>query len=81
MSGTLSEVHVTLTADSEGGFVVTVDEFPEIATEGDTLEEAIANAKEAIQLVVTQRVADGSFGTAKPAPTPRVEIARLEVAI
>lgn len=39
----------------EGGFCVTVPAFPEIATEGDTREEALANAREAIELSLEYR--------------------------
>jgi predicted RNase H-like HicB family nuclease len=36
--------------DADGGFAVSVPAFPEIATQGETVEEAIAMAKDAIQL-------------------------------
>jgi predicted RNase H-like HicB family nuclease len=41
---------VLLNPDPEyGGFTVTVPALPGVITEGDTLEEALANAKEAIE--------------------------------
>lgn len=36
----------------EGGFVVSVPALPEVGTQGDTYDEAIANVREAIELVV-----------------------------
>jgi len=39
---------VLLIAEPEGGYSVEVPELPGCFTEGDTLEEAMANAKEAI---------------------------------
>lgn len=42
---------VMLTPDPvEGGYTVTVPGLPGLVTEGDTLEEALANAHEAIEL-------------------------------
>lgn len=37
----------------EGGFVVTVPKLPGLVTEGDTYEEALANAKDAISGYLT----------------------------
>lgn len=42
-----------------GGFSVSVPALPEIATQGETVEQALANAKEAIELVLTDRSARG----------------------
>lgn len=50
---------VILTPAEEGGFTVTVPALPEAITEGDTLEEALSNAKECIQLSVECRIAHG----------------------
>ena len=38
----------------EGGFTVSVPALPGCITEGDSLDEAIANAKEAIELYVEE---------------------------
>jgi antitoxin HicB len=47
----MSEYHYTiLLTPEEGGYTVTVPAIPAIATEGDTVEEAIAMAKDAIKL-------------------------------
>jgi predicted RNase H-like HicB family nuclease len=43
----------------EGGFVVTVPALPELGTQGDTYDEAMANAREAIELVIEDRLARG----------------------
>jgi len=51
----------------EGGFVVTCSELPGLVTEGDTLEEARAMAKDAIQVYLESLRADG---LPFPAKTP-----------
>ncbi len=43
---------IILEPDPDGGFVVTVPALPEVATQGDTRDEALANAREAIALAV-----------------------------
>ena len=48
---------VVLEPAEEGGFVVTVPALPEVGTQGDTYDEAMANAREAIELVIEDRVA------------------------
>ena len=50
---------VVLEPAEEGGFVVTVPALPEVATCGDNEDEALANAREAIELVIEQRIARG----------------------
>jgi predicted RNase H-like HicB family nuclease len=55
----------------EGGFIVTVPALPEAGAQGDTREEALVNAREAIELVIEHRLARG-----EPVPadiTPEVE--------
>ncbi|MDX2156350.1 MAG: type II toxin-antitoxin system HicB family antitoxin [Hyphomicrobiaceae bacterium] len=47
---------VILEPAEEGGFVVTVPALPEVGTQGDTREEAIANAREAIEVAVEARI-------------------------
>jgi len=39
----------------EGGFIVHVPALPEVVTEGDTEAEALAMAKDAIELVLESR--------------------------
>jgi antitoxin HicB len=55
---------VILEPAEEGGFVVHVPALPEICTEGDTEAEALAMAKDAIELVIASRVERG-----EPIPT------------
>jgi antitoxin HicB len=43
----------------EGGYTVTVPVLPGCVTQGETLEEAIAMAKDAIRLYVESLIADG----------------------
>jgi predicted RNase H-like HicB family nuclease len=50
---------VILEPAEEGGFVVTVPALPELGTQGDTFDEAMANAREAIELVIEDRLARG----------------------
>lgn len=50
----------------EGGYTVTVPAFPGCITQGETLEEAIAMAKDAIRLYVESLIADG-----EPVPEER----------
>ena len=50
---------VVLEPAEEGGFIVTVPALPEVGTQGDTYEEAVANAREAIELVIEDRLARG----------------------
>ena len=38
--------------DPDGGYVVNCDELPELITEGDTLDEAFANAKDAFETIL-----------------------------
>ena len=50
---------IVLEAADEGGFVVRVPCPPEIVTEGDTEAEALAMAKDAIELVLASRAERG----------------------
>jgi len=43
----------------EGGYTVTVPALPGCVTQGETLEEAIAMAKDAIRLHIDALIADG----------------------
>jgi antitoxin HicB len=56
---------------------LTVPSLPGIATQGDTLEEALAMARDAIALYLEDLVADG-----EPTPTQRVapQLTRVTVA-
>jgi antitoxin HicB len=67
---------IVLEPQAEGGFTVLVPALPEVVTEGDNEEEALANAAEAIRAVLEYRRASG---LEIPADT-RPQIRRLTVA-
>ena len=46
------KIPLLLTAQPEGGFTVTSPVLPELVTEGDTLEEAVNNVKDALEAVI-----------------------------
>lgn len=50
---------VILEPQDGGGFTVLVPALPEVVTEGDTEQEALANAKEAIGAVLAFRQQNG----------------------
>jgi antitoxin HicB len=54
MSQSLS-FSLILEPQEDGGFTVLVPALPEVVTEGDTEEEALANAQEAIQGILEYR--------------------------
>ncbi len=45
----LEEFEIILTAQPEGGYTVTAPELPDVVTEGETREQAIEMAREAIE--------------------------------
>ncbi len=46
------KVPLLLTAQPEGGFTVTSPIFPELVTEGDSIDEAMANVRDALAAVL-----------------------------
>lgn len=48
MSVTMLRVPLTLTPADEGGYVVTCAVLPELITEGDSVEECLENARDAL---------------------------------
>ncbi|PSB29422.1 type II toxin-antitoxin system HicB family antitoxin [Stenomitos frigidus] len=48
----LYKVPLVLSPQSEGGFTVTSPLLPELVTEGETVEEALANVRDALAAVV-----------------------------
>ena len=46
------KLHLVLAEQPEGGYTVTCPVLPELITEGDTIQEAIANAGDALQAVL-----------------------------
>ncbi len=69
---------VLITPDVTGGYVVTCPALPGLVTQGETLEEARANAAEAIDLYLEVLLEDG-----EPIPadvTPIIEPLSIKVA-
>jgi len=70
---------VILEPDEEGGFVVHVPALPEVCTQGDTEEEALAMAKEAIELAIEHRLAEGEVVPREQQPQVRQITVNLTV--
>ncbi len=56
----------------EGGYTVTVPALPGCVTQGETVEEAVAMAKDAIRLYIESLIEDGE-------PVPEEDKAPLQV--
>jgi antitoxin HicB len=67
---------VVLEPQADGGFTVLVPALPEVVTEGDTEQEALANAEEAIRAVLDYRQSQGILIPADALP----EVRRVTVA-
>jgi antitoxin HicB len=67
---------IVLEPQEGGGFTVLVPALPEVVTEGDTEEQALANAQEAIRAILSFRRANGLAIPADALP----EIRRVTVA-
>ena len=52
---------IILEPAEEGGYIVRVPALPEVGTQGDTHDEALANAREAIEAAVEARIAAGEL--------------------
>ena len=50
---------ILLNKEEEGGYMVTVPALPGCITQGDTIDEALAMAKEAIELYVEELLSRG----------------------
>jgi antitoxin HicB len=50
---------IVLEPDVEGGFTAIVPALPGVVTEGDTIEEVLANAREAVELCLEDLQASG----------------------
>ena len=70
---------IILEPAEEGGFIVRVPALPEICTEGDSEAEALAMAKDAIELVLASRRERGEFIPEESA-TPLVQSVTVAVA-
>ena len=52
----MDDFHVVLTEDLvDGGYVVTVPEIPGLVTEGDSVDEAMKRAKDAIETYLSYK--------------------------
>lgn len=69
---TRREYEIVLVPEPEGGFSVFVPELPSVSTQGETVEDALEMAKEAIELYVEVMEEDGL-------PLPTVQ--RKQVAV
>jgi antitoxin HicB len=71
---------VILEPQDEGGFLVRVPKLPEVVTTGETEDEAIQMAEDAIRLVVEYRREHG-----EPIPTdtfePRTKVREVKIAV
>lgn len=71
--GQVREFEVILQPEEEGGFSVTVPRLPGCHTQGDTREEALAMARDAIEGYLESLQDDGS-PLPKPTQTERVTV-------
>ena len=62
---------VILEPAEEGGFVVHVPALPEVVTQGEDEAEALAMAKDAIELALEERLAEGASPWRGEDGTPR----------
>jgi antitoxin HicB len=69
---------VILEPAEEGGFVVHVPALPEVVTEGETEAEALAMAKDAIELVLQSR---RERGEPIPVETDKPKMREVTVAV
>jgi antitoxin HicB len=68
---------VILEPAEEGGFVVHVPALPEVVTQGEDEAEALAMAKNAIELALEERLAEGEEIPVERAPQMRQVTVRL----
>lgn len=60
---------VVLEPDAEGGYIAIVPAFPGCYSQGETVEDALANARDAIALTIEDMLAEG-----EPIPDPAGEL-------
>ncbi len=66
-------------ASEGGGFTVTVPALPEIVTQGDNLEDALAMARDAIELSLSVRRDEGDEIPPSDADDARLEIVAVPI--
>ena len=49
---TIYKLPLVLEAQPEGGYTITCPLLPELITEGDTIQEAVANASDALEAII-----------------------------
>jgi antitoxin HicB len=70
---------IVLEPESDGGFSVSIPALPEAHTQGETLEEAIENAREVALAVVTDRRAHGE--AIPPSDADAVRLERISISM
>lgn len=70
---------VILEPQPEGGFTVTVPALPEVVTQAETEQEALARAAEAIELALEYRLAEGL--EIPQAQTPQIRKVKVAIPI
>lgn len=81
MAPIIRDYTVILTPEPEsGGYSVTVPALPEVATQGETVEEALAMAREAIELSLEVRRDEGDPIPADVAPLEQRVHVEIEAA-
>jgi predicted RNase H-like HicB family nuclease len=68
---------VILEPEAEGGFSVIVPALPEAHTQGETVEEALANAREVVELVLECRAEFGE--NIPPSDVDNIRVERVSV--
>lgn len=71
MSPASRSYNVVLEPDLDGGYVAVVPAFPGCYSQGDSIEEALDNVREAILLTIEDMEANG-----EPLPDPSGELVR-----
>lgn len=77
----LYKIALVLEPQPEGGFTVTSPTLPELLTEGDTLEEALENVRNALAAVLEIYQEDGRELPAGVKTEPGREPIRLEYVV
>jgi len=76
MGPSMRTYSIVVDPDPDGGFTVTVPALPGCITQGETIEECLAHAQEAIELYIEDLVASG-----EPIPEERQPPQVLKVTV
>ena len=76
MGPSMRTYSIVVDPDPDGGFTVTVPALPGCITQGETIEECLAHAQEAIELYIEALVASG-----EPIPEERQPPQVLKVTV